>query len=394
MKRRFNLLIVIVIMILTNTTVHSEVCMEEDLRSYILGDFETGQILESYNIDEVIEIASISKLMTYLLVMDNVSSGDISLEDEIIIDKDIAKIGGSSLKLKEGEVFTVEDLLRGAIIVSGNDAAYALSKHLAGTEVEFTKLMNEKAEEIGLTSANFYNSTGLPIYPANLQNMMTIQDIFKLSQHIIKKYPQILEISSLRAMKMVDRDFYGRNTNPLLMKVREVDGLKTGFTNAAGWSYTSTFKIGKIENKSKDLRLISIIMGCEDMATRDEIARELVESAIDNYSHKILLDKKVSLDVLELPEGDITELKIFPKVDYSQIVKEPSDIKISLDIYEDIEFPILKDQKVGSVKIIYNGQEVFRTDAIVKTQVNKVKWRIIFFRKLKNLLRQGDGWDQ
>ena len=286
MKRRFNLLIVIVIMILTNTTVHSEVCMEEDLRSYILGDFETGQILESYNIDEVIEIASISKLMTYLLVMDNVSSGDISLEDEIIIDKDIAKIGGSSLKLKEGEVFTVEDLLRGAIIVSGNDAAYALSKHLAGTEVEFTKLMNEKAEEIGLTSANFYNSTGLPIYPANLQNMMTIQDIFKLSQHIIKKYPQILEISSLRAMKMVDRDFYGRNTNPLLMKVREVDGLKTGFTNAAGWSYTSTFKIGKIENKSKDLRLISIIMGCEDMATRDEIARELVESAIDNYSHK------------------------------------------------------------------------------------------------------------
>ena len=394
MKRRFNLLIVIVIMILTNTTVHSEVCMEEDLRSYILGDFETGQILESYNIDEVIEIASISKLMTYLLVMDNVSSGDISLEDEIIIDKDIAKIGGSSLKLKEGEVFTVEDLLRGAIIVSGNDAAYALSKHLAGTEVEFTKLMNEKAEEIGLTSANFYNSTGLPIYPANLQNMMTIQDIFKLSQHIIKKYPQILEISSLRAMKMVDRDFYGRNTNPLLMKVREVDGLKTGFTNAAGWSYTSTFKIGKIENKSKDLRLISIIMGCEDMATRDEIARELVESAIDNYSHKILLDKKVSLDVLELPEGDITELKIFPKVDYSQIVKEPSDIKISLDIYEDIEFPILKDQKVGSVKIIYNGQEVFQTDAIVKTQVNKVKWRIIFFRKLKNLLRQGDGWDQ
>lgn len=388
MRRKINLFIIAIILIFTNTIVHSEVCMEEDLRSYILADFETGQILESYNINEVIEIASISKLMTYLLIMDNVSSGDISLEDEIIIDKDTAKIGGSSLKLKEGEVFTVEDLLKGAIIVSGNDAAYALSKHLAGTEVEFTKLMNEKAEEIGLTRANFYNSTGLPIYPANLQNMMTIQDIFKLSQHIIKKYPQILETSSLRAMKMVDRDFYGRNTNPLLMKVREVDGLKTGFTNAAGWSYTSTFKIGKIENKSKDLRLISIIMGCEDMATRDEIARELVESAIDNYSHKILLDKKVSLDVLELPEGDITELKIFPKVDYSQIVKETSDIKISLDIYEDIEFPILKDQKVGSVKIIENGQEVFQTDAIVKTQVNKAKWHIIFFRKLKDLLGQ------
>ena len=157
MKRRLSL-ILIIIMIFTNTAVHSEICMEENLRSYILADFETGQVLESYNIYEVVEIASISKLMTYLVVMDNVSSGNISLEDEIIIDKDTAKVGGSSLKLKEGEVFTVEVLLKGAIVASGNDAAYALAKHVGGTEVEFTKLMNEKAREIKLNSAVFYNS--------------------------------------------------------------------------------------------------------------------------------------------------------------------------------------------------------------------------------------------
>lgn len=384
MRRKLNL-IVIFVLLFTNSIVHSQINMEENLRSYILADFETGQVLESYNIDEVIEIASISKLMTYLVVMDYISSGDISLGDEIIIDRDIAKIGGSSLKLKEGEVFTVEDLLKAAIIVSGNDAAYALSKHVAGTEVEFTELMNEKAKEIGLNSAMFYNSTGLPVYEINQQNKMTILDIFKLSQHIIKSYPQILEISSLRAMKMVDRDFYGRNTNPLLMKVKGVDGLKTGFTNAAGWSYASTFNIEEIKNETKELRLISIVMGCEDMDTRNIIARFLVESAINNYSHKILLDEKLPVGVLELPNGDITKINLFSKSGYSQIVKEGDDIRLALDIYENIELPISKNQKVGTAEIIENGKVIFKTDITTKIEVNKAKWQTMFFRRLRNL---------
>lgn len=387
MRRRLSL-ILIIIMIFTNTAntaVYSEICMEDNLRSYILADFETGQVLESYNIYEVVEIASISKLMTYLVVMDNVSSGNISLEDEIIIDKDTAKVGGSSLKLKEGEVFTVELLLKGAIVASGNDAAYALAKYVGGTEVEFSKLMNEKAREIKLNSAVFYNSTGLPIYPENKQNIMTTLDIFKLSQHIIKKYPQILEISSLRAMNMVDRDFYGRNTNPLLMKIDGVDGLKTGFTNAAGWSYASTFNIKEIENETKDLRLIFILMGCEKMHIRNEMARNFVKSTIKTYSHKILVNEKMPIGVLELPLGDITEVNIFPKKGYSQIVNKKDNIILDLDIYEEVELPISKNQKVGTYKVIENGKLVFETDAIVKIEVNKAEWQTIFFRKLKGL---------
>lgn len=384
MKRRLSL-ILIVMLIFTNTIVFGEISIEENLRSYILADVETGQVLESYNIEEVVEIASISKLMTYLLVMDNISSGNISLKDSIVIDKDIAKIGGSTLKLKEGEIFTVEELLKGTIVVSGNDAAYALSKHVAGTEVEFAKLMNEKAKEIGLSNASFYNSSGLPIYPIDQQNMMTTVDIFKLSQHIIRKYPQILEISNLRAMKMVDRDFYGRNTNPLLKKIDEIDGLKTGFTNKAGWSYASTFNIEKIDNETKDLRLIFIIMGCEEIYIRNELARNFIESAIDNYSHKIILDEKISSDILELPKGDIGEVEVFPETGYSQIVKKDDNIEVVFSPDENIEFPIFKNQKVGTLEVIENNKIVFKTDAIVKTEVNKGKWQTIFFRKIKNI---------
>lgn len=381
MKKGINLILAIII-IFTSTVVNGEISMEGKLRSYILADVETGQVLEAYNIGQVVEIASISKLMTYLIVMDNISSGDISLEDKIVIDKDTARIGGSSLKLKEGEIFTVADLLKGALVVSGNDAAYALSKHVAGTEKEFAKLMNKKAREIELDSAIFYNSTGLPVYEINQQNKMTTTDIFKLSQHIIKKYPEVLEISSIRAINMVDRDFYGRNTNPLLMKIQEVDGLKTGYTGAAGWCDVCTFNIEGIENKTKDLRLVSIVMGSKDMNTRDEILRLLVESAIDTYSSRVFLDEEIPIDILETPKGNIGQVKLYPKEGYSKIIRQDEDIKLSLDIDKNIKLPLVKRQKIGIAKIVENGQVSFKTDIIVKEEVNKGKWYTILFRKL------------
>lgn len=381
MKKRINLILAIII-IFTSTVVNGEISIEGKLRSYILADVETGQVLEAYNIGQVVEIASISKLMTYLIVMDDISSGDISLEDKIVIDKDTARIGGSSLKLKEGEIFTVADLLKGALVVSGNDAAYALSKHVAGTEIEFAKLMNKKAREIELDSAIFYNSTGLPVYEINQQNKMTTTDIFKLSQHIIKKYPEALEISSIRAINMVDRDFYGRNTNPLLMKIKEVDGLKTGYTGAAGWCDVCTFNIEGIENKTKDLRLVSIVMGSKDMNTRDEILRLLVESAIDTYSNRAFLDEEIPIDILETPKGNIGQVNLYPKEGYSKIIRQDEDIKLSLDIDKNIKLPLVKRQKIGTAKIVENGQVSFKTDIIVKEEVNKGKWYTILFRKL------------
>lgn len=372
--------IVLILIISTSTVVYGDLNIEKDIRSYILADFETGQILESSNIDEVIEIASISKLMSYLVIMDEISLGNISLDDNIVIDKDTTKIKGSSFKLKAGEEFTVKELLDAGMVVSANDAIYALAKHAAKTEEKFVILMNEKAKELGLVNSVFYNSTGLPVQEKNVQNKMTTREIFELSKYIIKTYPGVLETSRQRSIEVVSRDFFQRNTNPLLMEIREVDGLKTGFTNKAGYCYVSTFNMQGQPNNTKDLRLIAIIMGAKNIEERNEMSKVLVEYGLKNYSHKIFLDKKIPLKILNFPKGDITQVATIPDKEFSKLIKKNENIIVNICIDEDISLPIMKNMVVGTVTVEQDGQSIFETDILVNEDVNKAKWHVIVGR--------------
>ena len=382
MKRRLSILLVILI-ILINSFSYSHIGIEKELRSYILADAKTGQVLEEYNINEVVEIASISKLMTYLVVMDEVSKEKISLKDKVIIDQDTTKIKGSSFKLKVGEIFSVEELLEASMVVSANDATYALSKYVAGTEENFATLMNEKAIQLGLKNAKFYNSTGLP--ENGIQNVMTTKEIFELSKYIIEKYPGILETSRKRAIEVVSRDYYQRSTNPLLVKIKEVDGLKTGFTNKAGYCYVSTFNIEGKRDTTEDLRLISIVMGTKGLKERDELGRILVEYGMDNYSNKIFFDEEIDLGTMEFPKGNLKEVKTYPEHGLSKVVKHEEDIKTTISLDEEMKLPITKGDKVGKATVEKDGNIIFETDIIVKEDVKKAKWYVLFGRYLGEL---------
>ncbi len=361
--------------------------LKEGLRSYILADYDTGEILEEHNIDEAVEIASISKLMSFLLVMEKVEEGKISLQDIVKIDKNTTKIKGSSFKLKAGEEFTVKELLDAAIVISGNDATYALAKYVAGTEEEFVKLMNQKAKELGLENAVFYNSTGLPLNGSDLQNKMTTREILKLSQYIIKNYPIILDISKIKAIEVKDRDFFQINTNPLLFDIKEVDGLKTGFTNKAGYCYVSTFKIKGMEGQTKDLRLIAIVMGAKDLVERNQMAKVLVEYGLTNFSHRIILSEKRPLKTLYFPKGDITETEIYPEKEFSKLVKKGTKITVDLDL-EDVSLPIKKDSKLGKAYVKEDGKIIFETDILIREDVNKAKWYVLVWRFIKSLFEK------
>ena len=357
--------------------------LKEDLRSYILIDFETEEILEEYNIDEAVEIASISKLMTYLVVMDEVNEGKISLDDIIIIDKDTARVGGSSFKLKSGEEFTVKQLLEAAIVVSGNDATYGLAKYVANTEAEFVKLMNKKAREIGLINAEFYNSTGLPV-TQEIQNRMTTKEIFILSKYIIEKHPEILEISKTKALVYKDRDYFGLNTNPLLFDIKEVDGLKTGFTNKAGNCYVSTFKTPGVGNQTKDLRLMAIVMGAETYEERNILSKILVEHGLINFSNKVLLDKKTPVETLEFKKADIVDILLYPEEEFVKLINANDNIGMDIEL-EEIQIPIQKGKIVGKVSINKEGETIFQTNLLVKDNVNKAKWYVLIWRFVKGL---------
>jgi len=389
------LTIVLIFIMSTSSVVYGEIILEKDIRSYILADFETGQVLEYSNIDEVVEIASISKLMSYLVIMDEISMGNICLDDNIIIDKDTTKIKGSSFKLKVGEEFTVKELLDAGMVVSANDAIYALSKHVAKTEENFVILMNEKAKKLGLVNSVFYNSTGLPLQEKNVQNKMTTREIFELSKYIIKTHPRVLETSRQRSIEIVSRDFFQRNTNPLLMEIKEVDGLKTGFTNKAGYCYVSTFNIQGKPNNTKDLRLISIVMGAKTIEERNEMSKVLVEYGLNNYSHKIFLDRDVPLNIINFRKGDIIQVGTIPDKEFSRLIKADENITLNICMDEDIALPIMKDTIVGKVTVEKDGQAIFETDILMKEDVNKAKWYVIVGRFFESLFDSIKAiWDE
>lgn len=386
MKRKFTFILILAI-ILLNASVYADIGIEDDLRSYILADTKTGEILESHNIDEVVEIASISKIMTYTVVMDNVTNGNISLDDIVTIDADTASINGSTFRLQEGESFTVRELLEASMVVSGNDATYALAKYVAVTEENFAKLMNEKAKELGLENAIFYNSTGLPIYPEDVQNMMTTNELFQLSNYIINNYPDVIEISKLQAISRSDRDFFQWNSNPLIPKIKEVDGLKTGFTNKAGYCHVSTFIQEGKKGETEDLRLIGIVMGAKELVGRNRMSEILVRYGLNNYSEKIFLDPDVSIDKLYFEMGEEQEIDFYPATKYSELVKENQDIELIIDLKDNIRLPLEKDQIIGTTRIIDEGKNVYETNILVKEKLEQADFPTRLTRTIFRTLR-------
>lgn len=384
MKKKISIILLLLILLL-NINVYADIGIEDHLRSYILADSATGKILESYNIHEVVEIASISKIMTYAVVMDHVIKGDLALDDELIIDADTERIKGSTFDLKEGERFTVQELLEASLVVSGNDATYALAKHVAGSEAGFAKLMNGKAREIGLENAIFYNSTGLPIYPEDVQNQMTTEELFELANYIINNYPEVIEITKLRAIGMAERDFFHWNSNPLIPKIKEVDGLKTGFTNKAGYCHIATFIKEAEKGEEDDLRLISIVMGADDLKQRNKTSETLVRYGLDNYSNKVFLDSDLPVSKLYFENGKVQEINIYPSSSYSELVKEDEDIEIEVELKDKASLPLKRDQVVGSVRVVEAGKTVYESDVLVKESLKKANLLTRIGRKVKAL---------
>ena len=202
-----------------------DIPLEGLTKSYLLGDYKSGQILEGYNLDEIRAMASTSKLVSIFVVLDKIQEGKISLNDEVEIDKEAAALTGSSFKLKEGDKVTVEKLIEASMVVSGNDAITALGKHVAGSTDAFVKMMNDKCHDLGLKNALMVNPTGLTNYEILDYNKMTTREMFMLASELIKFHPEILKYTTIAKLEDPGRNFIEYNTNPVLGIVPEGDGL-------------------------------------------------------------------------------------------------------------------------------------------------------------------------
>lgn len=340
--------------------------IEKKTKSSVVGDFDSGALFIMENIDEPLPIASISKLMTYFVLKDNIASGKLKMEDEVEISKTAASTEGSSLDLFPGDKMKIKDLVDGLMVVSGNDAAVAIAEAVAGSEKEFVNLMNEKAKELSLTNSTFINASGLTDSSGEA-NKMSSKDIFEMARALIQKYPEVLEFSKIRVLEQPFRKFKRESTIPLVGEVEGVDGLKTGYTDEAGYCLVSTMKTKK---GNTDFRIISVLMGAKTKEERNQYMKDLLDFVKKNIETKKILDassyiKRIKTNKSKLGYVDIVAAKDVERISLKNISYE---LEAS---YSKIKLPIKKGEKFGELKI-KNSEEVIDTvDLVAKEDYQK-----------------------
>jgi D-alanyl-D-alanine carboxypeptidase (penicillin-binding protein 5/6) len=381
-KIKKTLLLCLIIIMLTNTLVFADININENIKGALLGDLE-GEILYDYNINQQLAIASISKLMTYTVMMDKVSAGEISLDDDVVISGHAAATEGSNFGILAGETIKLRTLVEGMLIVSGNDCATAVAEYVGKTQDNFVNMMNTKASELGLLSASFINPHGLPINDEETgQNYMSVSDLYKLVQHVLRTYPEILEITKRPELVITERNFSRAATNPILGVVEGADGLKTGYTDKAGICLVSTMPV---KGNGIDYRLIGIILGAQTHEDRINKTIELLEYGKNNFIKLKLTDVSEAVDKVYISNSKSGKVNVYPASEFNKIIKTQDFITTKITYNETVKAPLSKGEKIGTISILVNGEEIGQVDATVNENIEKANILVRIVRAFINL---------
>ncbi|WP_262122023.1 D-alanyl-D-alanine carboxypeptidase family protein [Anaerococcus sp. Marseille-Q5996] len=332
--------------------------LDENVKSYIIGNEKTGDIYYEKNADESLAMASLSKLMTYLLTKEAIDEGKISLDQEVIASEEAAKFNSweySALGLEEGETYTVEELLEGLIVASGNDCAYQLALTVDDSETEFARNMTMKASELGLNSQIYYNASGVDTEDGQ-ENSSSARDLFKLTQHIIEKYPEILEYGSVREIVDPRRNINVESTVPLIGEIDGVDGLKTGTTDQAGACLISTTDMKKLDSKD-DFRTIGVVMGADQKDTRNSVMSDLIYYVSRYYNLESVLDQNVAVDSIKTNTATQGYVDVFPSKNVNIIIKDGKKASVKYDLKDKIKAPLKAGEVLGEAYVTYEDEE-------------------------------------
>lgn len=362
MRKNIIALILCVFLILPSSIYAAGEIDESGIGAAILAEYETGDILYSYNADTRIEVASITKIMTYLVAMDEISKGHKSLDDQVTVSEKASKRGGSSFKLKQGQVHALGKLLESALIASANDGCIAIAEHVSGSEEAFIHLMNEKAQELKLDKSFFVSVNGYP--EGGIHNTMTANDILKLATHTIEKYPQVLDITSQKTLVDQERGLEFINTNPILGEVSGVTGFKTGYSDVAGYCLVST--------QDKDnKKMISILMGAASQQIRKERSKELLEGRVAQaFRKEKVLDQKSPLKTVTIEESANKSVEVYPNEDMYAVITGEEHIDVATNIYNFLEYPVEPGDTIGEAVVTYSGK-VKKIDLVAREELKE-----------------------
>jgi D-alanyl-D-alanine carboxypeptidase (penicillin-binding protein 5/6) len=317
---------------------------EPPYQAYMVVEAATGKVLEGQQVHLKWPPASITKLMVALLVMEKLSAAELRLDEKVTISGSASKMGGSQVYLKEGETFTVEDLMKAMLVASANDAAYAIAELIAGSEEQFIHMMNEKAKALGMSDTTFHSVHGLPPSKDEDEDITSCYDLALLSRAILK-YPKILEWTSIKQDSFRDGMFILNNHNKLLVKMPGADGLKTGYYRKAGYNIVATAE-------KKNLRLVAVVLGSPTAKTRDAVAIQKLKANFSLYEMIQVLKKGdlIDQDIL-LPQGEVQKIKGIAREAFSYPVPSKSRNLLTREIHlpEEMEGEIKENQKLGEV---------------------------------------------
>ena len=335
----------------------------------------TGKVLYAENEFKEASPASVTKIMTLLLVCEAISDGRIKLSDYVIVSAKAASMGGSQVFLEEGEKISVEDLIKSAVIASGNDAAVALAELCAGSEGAFVKQMNKRATELGLKNTNFENTTGLD--DTTINHYSCAADIAKMSIELIK-HSFILDYASIWQDTIRNGEFTLTNTNRLVRYYEGCNGLKTGSTDKAGYCVSATAKRGNIQ-------LVAVVMGARTRDERNAVARELLDFGFANYS---LYERGAQfIEKIQIKGGTIDFVDLY-STPFSSVVDKAGTGRVELiyEIPEHLYAPINEGDVVGKIIYKLDGEQIGESQIYVNSSVQKISFVKILGRILKRMI--------
>ena len=348
-------------------------------KSAIMIEASTGEILFQKNKDEKLAPASMTKMMSMLLIMEEIENGNLKWNEMITTSEKASSMGGSQIFLKVGEKMTVEDLLKGVAIASGNDAVVALAERVSGSEEQFVKRMNIRAKDLGLKNTNFINATGLTAD----NHYSSAYDMSLIAKELVK-HEKILEFTSTYEdylRKDTKSPFWLVNTNRLVRFKEGVDGLKTGFTDEAGYCLTATMK-------KDNMRLITVVMKEENTSKRSADTTKMLDYGFNIYMVQTILDEKTTIEKKKVELGKTLTTEIVPKENITILNKksdEQKNITYKTNINKIIA-PVKKGDKVGTIDIIEDNNIISTIDATVKEDIAKADILTIYLRNLKEII--------
>ena len=352
-------------------------------RTAILLDYHSGEILFEKDADRKIFPASMTKIMTSIIAFDLIKNGELSLNDKFIVSENawrLSESGYSSMFIMVGDQISVENLLKGIIISSGNDACVALAEGIAGTEDEFAILMTEKAKEIGMENTNFTNSSGIN----SPDNLSTVRDIMIMSKYLIKNYPDFYEYFKEKKFTWYrtggDPITQG-NRNPLLYKNLGADGIKTGYLSYEKYSLASSIN-------RKGRRLIAVGSGFNSKNSRSRESTKLLTYGLTNYDLVQITKAKEPFYKVDVWLGKENFVESYTKENIYKTIKKAKKklLKVSVNYDGPVEAPIKKDEKIATLKVVYDDELVGEYDLLSSKEIKKVNFLSRLFRSINYLI--------